>query len=85
MKGRRKKRDAQWECWLRFREEARRVTANPSANQQRFFGAASTRGLVLEPAGLLAGSRMEGVDETGRAQSVRVSNGEASLDSDSPG
>lgn len=62
MKGRRKKRDAQWECLLRYREEARRVAARLSANQQRFFRAASTRGRILEPTGPMASPPMEGVD-----------------------
>lgn len=59
MKGRRKKRDAQWECLLRYREEARCVAATLSANQKEFFGAASRRGKLLEPDGLMAGPRMD--------------------------
>ncbi|MNC16883.1 hypothetical protein D3C81_770410 [compost metagenome] len=65
MKGRRKKRDAQWECLLRYREEARPVKANPSANPKRFFGAASTRGILLEPAGPLAGPQMDRAHKLG--------------------
>lgn len=41
MEGRRKKRDAQWECMLRYREEELRMAGRPSTNQQRFLRAAS--------------------------------------------
>lgn len=65
MKGRRKKRDPQWECVLRYREEARRVAASPSANQRRFFRAATARGCLLEPAGPMAGPRTDKVYKLG--------------------
>ncbi len=64
MKGRRKKRDAQWESVLRYRKEARRMASSPSANQQRFFHAASTRGSLLEPAGPMAGPPIVGADQS---------------------
>lgn len=65
MKGRRKKRDTQWERVLRYREEARRMASSPSANQQQFFHAASRQGSLLEPTGPMAGPRMDRAHKSG--------------------
>jgi hypothetical protein len=58
MKGRRKKRDAQWECMLRYREE------EPHGGQAldqptTIFARREPRGLLLELAGPMASPRKE--------------------------